>query len=146
MSSVGLGRSGRRGKDRLALTTDINVASLVDVAFTLLVIFIISAPILQGGMDVNLPEASVQPVTAIENMFIVTITANDEVFLEQSKLSISELEESLPQMIQAAGTERVFVKPDSAAAIGILIHVLETVQGAGVPTSLLVEPRARPRR
>jgi biopolymer transport protein ExbD len=146
MSGVGLGRSGRRGKDRLALSTDINVASLVDVAFTLLIIFIISAPILQGGMDVNLPEASVQPVTAIENMFIVTITADDQVFLEQTPLALTDLEKSLPQMIQAAGTERVFVKPDSAAAIGILIRVLETVQGAGVPTSLLVEPRARPRR
>jgi biopolymer transport protein ExbD len=146
MSSVGLGRSGRRGKDRLALSTDINVASLVDVAFTLLVIFIISAPILQGGMDVNLPEGNVQPVAAIENMFIVTIQADDQVFLEKSPLAIADLERSLPQLLQAAGTERMFVKADSAASVGILVRVLETAKEAGVPASMLLEPSARPRR
>jgi biopolymer transport protein ExbD len=146
MSNVGLGRSGGRGRERLALSTDINVASLVDVAFTLLVIFIISAPILTGGMEVNLPEADVQPVVAEENMFIVTIQADDRVFLEQTPLPIEDLQRSLPQMIQAAGTERVFVKADSASSVGILIRVLATANGAGVPTSMLVEPAARPRR
>jgi biopolymer transport protein TolR len=146
MSGVGLGRSGGRGKERLALSTDINVASLVDVAFTLLIIFIISAPILQGGMDVNLPEANVQPVAAIENMFIVSITANDKVFLEQTELPLSDLEESLPQLLQAGGTEHLYVKADSASSVGIMVKVFQTAQDAGVPASLLLEPVARRRR
>jgi biopolymer transport protein TolR len=147
MSGVGLGRSGRRGKDRLALSTDINVASLVDVAFTLLIIFIISAPILQGGMDVNLPQAGAQPVAAQENMFIVTIQSDDRVFLEQTPLSMDEMETALPRLIEAAGTETVFIKPDSASSMGIFIRVLEVVGGAGVPAKILVEPRSerRPR-
>jgi biopolymer transport protein TolR len=146
VSGVGLGRSGRRGKDRLALSTDINVASLVDVAFTLLIIFIISAPILQGGMDVNLPQAGAQPVAAQENMFIVTIQADDRVFLEQTELTMDELETSLPRLIEAAGTEKVFIKADSAASMGIFTLVLEVAGQAGVPASILVEPRSTPRR
>jgi biopolymer transport protein ExbD len=146
MSGVGLGRSGRRGKDRLALSTDINVASLVDVAFTLLVIFIISAPILQGGMDVNLPEGNVQPVAAIENMFIVSITANDQVFLEQTELPLADLQQSLPQLLRAGGTEHVYIKADSASSVGIFVKVVQTAQEAGVPASILLEPATRPRR
>jgi biopolymer transport protein TolR len=146
MSNVGLGRSGRRGRGGLAVTTDINVASLVDVAFTLLIIFIISAPILQGGMDVNLPQAGAQPVVAQENMFIVTIQADDRVFLEQTELPIDQLASSLPDLMTAAGTEKVFIKADSAASMGIFVRVMEIAQGAGVPTAILVEPRSTPRR
>ena len=67
---TGLGRGGLRGHGELPLNADINVTSLVDGAFVLLIIFMIAAPIMQGGVDVQLPRAEARPITAREGMVV----------------------------------------------------------------------------
>ena len=70
-----MSRGSRRleGRQDLPLNAEINVTSLVDVAFTLLVIFIITAPILQGGVEVSVPRADVEALTTDDQPFIVAI-------------------------------------------------------------------------
>ena len=75
-------RRRRANRGDLPLSADINVTSLVDVAFTLLVIFIITAPALQGGIEVEIPEADVDPIRTAENSLIVTVEADGRVNLE----------------------------------------------------------------
>jgi biopolymer transport protein ExbD len=79
-------RSGGRGD--LPINADINVTSLVDVAFTLLVIFIITAPILQGGIEVSIPRADVQPITSQENPFFITVMRDGRVFMEETEVTM----------------------------------------------------------
>ena len=139
MAGVGLRRSGGRGQRDLPLTADINVTSLVDVAFTLLVIFIITAPILQGGVEVDVPRADVQPITASDEPFIVTVTRDGRVFVEETPMTVDEFVEAFPQLAAAGSLERVYLRGDSLASYGPVLRVIGVVQRAGVPVGLVGE-------
>ena len=134
------GVRGRRGREDLSMRADINVTSLVDVAFTLLVIFIITAPILQGGVEVALPQADVRPITAMEDLIILTVTADNRLFLEETELTIEEFEASFGQLAEAGGIEQLYIKGDSAARHGPIVRILATVARAGVAAALIGEP------
>ena len=126
------------------MNADINVTSLVDVAFTLLVIFIITAPILQGGIEVDVPRADVTPLTAEESPLFITVTRDGQIFLEEEPVSLSELEAGLPQLLAAGGVEKVYIRGDSLAPYGPVLKVMATAVNAGVNWAVVSEPyRAR---
>lgn len=143
MASLGSGRrGGGGGRGDLPLNAEINVTSLVDVAFTLLVIFIITAPILQGGIEVAIPRADVQPLTSQDTPFFVTVTADNTVYVEETPVSIEEFEGGFAQLI-GGDVERVYIRADSVAEWGPVMRVMSTVQNAGVPWSVVGEPAPR---
>ena len=125
------GRSTRTRAD-LPMNADINVTSLVDVAFTLLVIFIITAPILQGGIEVAVPRANVQALTAQDAPFFVTVMVDGRIFMEETEVTLNELEQSLPQLLAAGDIERVYVRADSLAPYGPVLQTIAiTASGSG---------------
>jgi len=130
-------RKARRGGD-IPLTAEINVTSLVDVAFTLLVIFIITAPILQGGIEVDVPRANVQPLTARDNPFFVTVTRDGRVFIEETATSVPEFERSFSQL--ARNVEHVYLRADSLTDYGPVLKVIATLVRSQKPWSLVGEP------
>ncbi len=134
------GRTRRRGD--LPLNADINVTSLVDVAFTLLVIFIITAPILQGGIEVAVPKADVQPLTARDKPFYVTVNSAGQVFIENNPTTVQEFEQSFGQLATAGNLEHVYLRADSLAMYGPVLKVVATLARSGVKWSLVGEPYA----
>ena len=135
-------RRGRRLRgDDLPVRADINVTSLVDVAFVLLVIFIITAPILQGGVEVNMPRGDIQPLPSELEPFFVTLRPDGMVFVEQSGLTLQEFEESFPQLAAVGTFERVYIRADSLATLGALMRVMTTVNRTSKPFALVAEPR-----
>lgn len=134
-------RRRRLRGDDLPVRADINVTSLVDVAFVLLVIFIITAPILQGGVEVNLPRGDVQPATSNEKPFIVTVSPSGTVFVEETALTLEEFEDAFPQLAEAGTFDRVYIRGDSLAAHGNMMRVIATVAAAGKSLLLVAEPR-----
>jgi len=122
------------------MNAEINVTSLVDVAFTLLVIFIITAPILQGGIEVAIPRADVRPLTAQEDPFFVSIRQDGSILMEETPVSLEQLEESLPQLLAAGRVERVFIRADSLAPYGPVLRAMAVTLNSGVPWSLVAEP------
>lgn len=135
------GRRGR-GKSRndLPLNAEINVTSLVDVAFTLLIIFIITAPILQGGIEVAVPEADVQPLTARDKPFYVTVDRAGQVYIEDNPVTVETFESSFPQMAKGGNLEHVYLRADSAAHYGPVLKVVATLANSGVKWSMVGEP------
>jgi biopolymer transport protein ExbD len=133
------GRRTRNGRD-LPHTADINVTSLVDVAFTLLVIFIITAPALQGGIEVAIPKADVQPLTARDNPFFVTVTRDGQVYMENTATTVGEFESSFGQL--ARNVEHVYLRADSLAAYGPVLKVIATLVRSEKTWSLVGEPYA----
>lgn len=126
------------------MRAEINVTSLVDVAFTLLVIFIIIAPALQGGVEVEVPEADVTPITASEDAFYVTIDRDERVYIAGTEVPLEALETSLPQLMRAAGTEMVYIQADSLANYGPVLRVIATVaRTEGITFALVGEPLPR---
>jgi biopolymer transport protein ExbD len=122
------------------MNAEINVTSLVDVAFTLLVIFIITAPILQGGIEVAIPRADVRPLTAQDQPFFISVLRDGQVLMEETPVTLEELEESLPQLLVAGSVERVFIRADSLAPYGPVLRTMATALNSGVPWSLVAEP------
>jgi biopolymer transport protein ExbD len=122
------------------MNADINVTSLVDVAFTLLVIFIITAPILQGGIEVAIPRADVQPITSQEAPFFITVMRDGRVFMEDAEVTIEELESSLPQLMEAGEVERIYIRGDSLAPYGPVLRAMATAVRSGVNWSVVAEP------
>lgn len=139
MSALGIRR--RRGnRSDLPLNAEINVTSLVDVAFTLLIIFIITAPIMQGGIEVAVPRAEVQPLTAQDDPFYVTVTREGQIYLEETPMTPQEFEDAFPQMAAAGHLERVYIRGDSLSNWGPVLKVIATVARSGVNFSVVGEP------
>jgi len=134
---------GRRaGRPDLPIRAEINVTSLVDVAFTLLVIFIITAPMLQGGVEVDVPEANVAPLTHQDEPFYVTVDRDGRIFLAETEVSIEDFESSIPQMLRAAQAQMVYIRGDSLAGYGRVLDVIATVSRVeGIKFGLVADPR-----
>ena len=120
---------------------EINVTSLVDVAFTLLVIFIITAPMLQGGVEIQVPEADVAPLTAQTDPIYVTVQADGRVFLAETEVPAEDLRGALPQMLRAAGARTVYIKADARAEWENVLSIIATVSHVeGITFSLVADP------
>jgi biopolymer transport protein ExbD len=136
---MSLGRRGRRGRGGLATHVEINVTSLVDLAFTLLVIFMITAPMMQGGIEVDLPRADVQALTAEDESIIISVTRDGGVIMEETPVTLEELETGLPQLLAAGNIQRVFIRADSLAPYGPVLRVMTTARNSDVPFGLVAE-------
>jgi len=133
-------RRGGRSRTDLPVNAEINVTSLVDVAFTLLVIFIITAPILQGGIEVSVPRADVDPITSEQSPLFITVLSDGRVFLEDTEVTVDELEASLPQLLSTGTIEKVFIRGDSLAPYGPVLKAMASAVNSGVPWAVVAEP------
>ena len=131
-------RGGSRG--RLPVRSEINVTSLVDVAFTLLVIFIITAPVLQGGIEVNVPEGHVNVVEASDDMIRVVVREDNTVFVGDAQVAFVDLSDVLAQIIQENGADMVYLWGDSLAVYGRVAAAISAVAAQeGVGLSLILQ-------
>ena len=140
MGSMGIRRRSRANRDDLPVNAEINVTSLVDVAFTLLVIFIITAPILQGGIEVAIPRADVPPLTSEDQPFFVTVLQDGTIFMEETEVTLEELEAGLPQLMATGNVQRIYIRGDSLAPYGPVLRVMATSVNSGVDWSVVAEP------
>jgi len=133
-------RRGRgRGQD-LGFSADINVTSLVDVVLTLLVIFIITAPMMQGGVEVSIPRAQTQSVASPEGV-VVTIDRTGAIFVGQAAVRWEEFTAQFPLLVKERGAENVYLRADKAVPYGRVVQVLGAMKSADVATvSLIAEP------
>ncbi|MCA9737526.1 MAG: biopolymer transporter ExbD [Gemmatimonadota bacterium] len=142
-------RSGRRASSRRGLPTEaqINVTSLVDVAFTLLVIFIITAPILQGGIEVDLPEGNVAPLDADRTPIIVSIDRDGTFFVEDQRVETAEsLRQLVQRLVERSGGGTVYLRGDRQVPYGRVIEAFDAVnQVEGAQLSVVVESDTRRR-
>lgn len=129
----------RRNRSDLPLTADINVTSLVDVAFTLLVVFIIIAPALQGGIEIDVPEADVSPITAVDEPMVVTLTRDGTVYAEDRPMTIAEFRSFFSGVMETAPREVVYVRADALSTSEQLLQVLGIVNAAGITPSIQAE-------
>jgi biopolymer transport protein TolR len=138
---------GQRERGNLPLTADINITSLVDVAFTLLVIFIITAPILQGGVELELPRVEAGAITQAEGV-VVSISEDGTIHLDETPMaSRDEFLEFFPRFMQDRRGAPVFVRGDRRVAYGEVMElfgVLRQLDVAQVNLVLETPPARRP--
>jgi biopolymer transport protein TolR len=126
--------------ERTPLNADINVVSLIDVMMLLLVIFMMTAPLMQGGVDVSLPKTAARALEPKSGL-VVSITANGRVYADETPMSLSEFKAAFKALSSKVGSEGVYVRADQGAPYGIVAQVLATIQKAGiVNVGLVTEP------
>jgi biopolymer transport protein TolR len=120
------------GKQHRTTLSEINVTPLVDVMLVLLIIFMITAPMLQQGLDVNLPVASGTSQSEQEEQLILTVTKQGEIFLNQTAFTLEALLPKLRALYQARPDRAVFLRADSSVPYGTVVQVMDEVKKAGI--------------
>lgn len=118
----------RRGSFRSM--ADINITSLVDVTLTLLIIFMLTAPYIQGGVDVNLPEAATQK-TIVKEGPVISITSNRQVFLMEQAVETEDLPRALAALVTDKETVPVYLRCDEEVPYGFVLKVMAAVEREG---------------
>ena len=124
-------RSHRRRGDRMGVNAEINVVSLIDVMMLLMIVFMIAAPMMQGGVDVQLPKANVQPLSA-ESGLVVSIDEEGRIFVDRAEVSLSEFGGSIAALAAQKGRDGVYVRADKDGRIEVLVQVLAMIGAAGI--------------
>jgi len=135
-------RRGRRVSSSLA---EINVVPMVDVMLVLLIIFMVAAPMIQRGIDVNLPVARrAQPITGerVDVAVPLTYRQNHVVFLGKDAVPVSLLQERIRQKMETSAKKEVYLRGDRGVTFGELMEVFDLLKAAGVQTLGLINKGA----
>ncbi len=119
---------GQRG----SLVSQINVTPLVDVMLVLLIIFMVTAPIIQQGVEVSLPKVKAAALPGEEQQFVVSITRDDQLYLNDTKLSSDELTEKLQAIAAERPDRQIFIRADEEVPYGDVIRAMAAIKAAGI--------------
>ncbi len=132
--------SRRRRSRGLPLNADINVVSLIDVMMLLMVIFMITAPMMQGGVDVALPRAEARALEPKSGL-IVTVNRGGDIFIDDAKLSYAEFRAGFKALASQRGKQGVYLRADQNARYSDVVRVLAVMRAAGIgDVGLVTEP------
>ncbi|MBH9969872.1 MULTISPECIES: protein TolR [unclassified Commensalibacter] len=120
----------RRGRGR-RLQADINVTPMVDVMLVLLIIFMVAAPMMTSGINVDLPKTAAKPVNADTKPITVTVREDGSVYLGDNVVDMNQLLEQLKVMSQNDSEHRIFVKGDQHINYGRVMEVMGRVTAGG---------------
>ena len=128
-----------RGRTQTSLA-DINVTPLVDVVLVLLIIFMVTAPILQSGIEVAIPHTkTVKEIT--EEHLVITIDRNQRVFLNNEPININQIGAQLHQKIRDPEGQSIFVRADENVPFGAFATVMDAVKQSGITNvSIVTQP------
>lgn len=127
----------RRG---LPLNADINVVSLIDVMMLLMVIFMIAAPMMQGGVDIALPRAEARPLEA-KSSLVVSVNRAGQIFVDENRLTYDEFRAGFKALASRRGQQGIYLRADQSVPYGTVVRVLAVMRSAGVgDVGLVAEP------
>ena len=121
--------------------SDINVTPLVDVMLVLLIIFMVTAPMMMQGVDVNLPETETKNIKTSEEPLILTVKKDGGIFLENKEIRLEDLEEKVKTIFKYRREKEVLLRADKDLAYGYVIKVMAGMKRAGITKlGMVTEP------
>lgn len=136
-------RRGRRG-ERMGVNGEINVVSLIDVMMLLMVIFMITAPMMQGGVDIALPTAEVRSLEAKSGVN-VTVDRRGQIFVDDVKMSFAEFSGAIKVLADRKGGGGVYLRADEGVPYGTVVKVVAAMKARGITDVGLVANPEEPR-
>ncbi len=130
--------SGGNSKEFMS---EINVTPFVDVMLVLLIIFMVTAPMMIQGVNVDLPEATAQPLDSEKEHLVITIDKDHQVHINDYQVSVESLSEKLMKILQGRSDREVYLKADKNIPYGIVVQVMAKIKDAGVEQlGMITEP------
>ena len=123
------------------LMSDINVTPFVDVMLVLLIIFMVTAPMMIQGVNVDLPEVTSQPLASKTEPLIVSINKENQIYINDFKVEIDFLQEKLAKILKGRSDRIVYLRADKSIAYGMVVLVMTEIKGAGIEKlGMVTEP------
>ena len=123
------------------LMSDINVTPFVDVMLVLLIIFMVTAPMMIEGLNVDLPEATAKPLDSEKEHLVISIDKNQLIYINDFKVAVDFLGEKLNKILQGRSDREVYLKADKNIPYGIVVQVMAEIKNAGIEQlGMITEP------
>ncbi|MBC7963150.1 MAG: protein TolR [Steroidobacteraceae bacterium] len=133
------GRNDNRG-----IMAEINVTPMVDVMLVLLVIFMVTAPMMQQGVQVNLPKADTKAMTPAEESVVVSVDKSGKIYINKDEVPAGDLKARLATMFASRAKKEVFLKADASVPYGEVVRAMADIKGAGIERlGMVTEPAAK---
>lgn len=132
----------KRRHDTLPVNAEINLTNLIDIAFVLLIIFMITAPIMQGGVPVNLPKADATPIEATDPI-IVSLTSDHRIFIDKAEVTMEELGAQMSRY--ADGKRPVSLRMDKVVPAEEFTRAMAIMNKAGITNFGIITDQEAPR-
>jgi len=130
-------RPGRRA------ISEINVTPFVDVMLVLLVIFMVTAPLIQQGIDVQLPKTHSEGLKRNEDALVITVKRDGTLYVQRAKVPMKELEKKIGKIFESRANHEVFLRADEKVAYGTVAKTLARLRRAGATRiGMVTEPEA----
>lgn len=127
--NLNAGQNIKRGVN--TTLSEINVTPLVDVMLVLLVIFMVTAPMMQQGVEVQLPQEKAAAFNKEEGI-IVSITGNERIYLNDRRVTLNELEQKIVELANTKQDQEIFLRADTTVAYGLVVKVIAIIKRNGI--------------
>ncbi|MBL7204778.1 MAG: protein TolR [Desulfobacteraceae bacterium] len=129
------------GGNNRRFMSEINVTPLVDVMLVLLIIFMVAAPMLMQGVDVNLPKTTTKNIKTLDEPLMLTVNKKKEIFLENHPVKLDRLELKIKKIFENRREKEVLLRADKDVPYGFVIDVMARVKNAGISKlGMVTEP------
>ena len=141
-----MGMGANRGGSGRVTMSEINVTPMVDVMLVLLIIFMVTAPLIQQGVKVNLPEARAAAVEASDKKLVLSIDAQKRIYLGEAEVAADELEQKLATNAKAQADKELYLHADRDVPYGVVVDVMAAAQRAGITNvGMITDPTSATR-
>lgn len=140
---MGMSSGNGNGKSRMALS-EINVTPLVDVMLVLLIMFMVTTPLMQQGIEVDLPKTSPSGVEPTDEPFVLTISAQQKITAGKIGISIDDLQTKLKAIFEKRKNKQIYIQADRKVDYGFVAEAMAEIRAAGIYNiGLITVPKSK---
>jgi biopolymer transport protein TolR len=122
----------KSNRDSKGPLSEINIIPLVDVMLVLLIIFMITAPMMQHGMNIDIPKVTTKPLPTRDEPQVLNITKDQKLILNEKKLAVKDLKAAIQLLFSNKSTKEIYLRADKEVSYGFVVSCMGLIREAGV--------------